>query len=265
MIFAEIMFVNEKCWFEMLNEMLIKMLLKCWSKCWLTIWWNLSKAAFDANTSDALTKFRCQKCYILMIECTDGFSICVCYWAVKLQIIDNVKNAAFWWSNALTGFRYCQKIIFDAETIKCIDEFSMLSKNCILIIECIDKFDDDVKKIAFWRLNALTNWRFCQKIAFDAEKIKCIDEFSMMSKKLHFDNWMHGRIFDLFDANKSQTNKRNESQTDKQTTKREMKRCLLTVKTNKLIREKWWKQWFNRDVFKKRAESTATNNWSWNF
>ena len=47
--------------------------------------------------------------------------------------------------------RDCQKIAFNVETIKRIDEFS----------------------------------NFCQKIAFDIETIKCIDKFSNFVKKLH--------------------------------------------------------------------------------
>ena len=64
----------------------------------------------------------------------------------------------------------------------------------MLIEMLIEMLIDDLMKfvrVAFDAKNAsdaLTNFRCCQKTAFDAETIRCIDEFSMMSKKLHSEN-----------------------------------------------------------------------------
>ena len=62
-----------------------------------------------------------------------------------------------------------------------------------MLIEML--FDDLMKfaKAAFDAdtSNAQTSFRCCQKAAPDAETIRCIDEFSMMSKRLHPDNRMH--------------------------------------------------------------------------
>ena len=84
-------------------------------------------------------------------------------------------------SDALAGLRFCQKTAFNSETVRCIDEFSMMSKRLHL--------DDRMH----WRV-----FRFCQKTASNSETVRCIDGFSMMSKRLHPDDRMHWRVFDLF-------------------------------------------------------------------
>ena len=45
--------------------------------------------------------------------------------------------------------------------------------------------------------DALTNFRFCQKTAPDAETVRCTDGFSMMSGRLHPYDRMHWRVFDI--------------------------------------------------------------------
>ena len=90
---------------------------------------------------------------------------------IENDIVWNVVWNAVWSAdrNAVDNLMKFTKTAFDvdAEAVKCIDRF------------------DNVKKTAFWRLNALTDWRFCQKIASDVETIKCINEFSNFVKKLH--------------------------------------------------------------------------------
>ena len=135
--------------------MLLEVLIEMSIKCWLIIWWSCQKTAFNADTSNALTGFRCcQKC-------------CTWRWNDQMhwRIFDDVRKAALWWSNALTNFRFCQKAAFDAETIKCIDGFPSFCQKTepdAETIRCIDRFDDDVKKTVS-----------------DFETIRYIDEFSI--------------------------------------------------------------------------------------
>ena len=141
------------------------------------------------------------------------------------------------------------------ETIGCIDGFSILSKNCI------------------WQWNDQMHWRifdFCQRTAFDAETIRCIDEFSILFRCL--DYRCNGEILtdDAGRPTGRQTKRTANKQTDDKASK--MKRCLLTVKTGKLIREKMVKsndsivkllknvlnrlqQTVGREVFRERAKN----------
>ena len=110
-------------------------------------------------------------------------------------------------------------------------------KNCTLMIECIDELTI-LPKNCIWRWNEQMHWliwRWCQK--------NCI---------WFWNSQIHWQIFDLsrcldyrcsgevFDCLMTQTGCQADRQTNRQT-KRQMRRCLLTVKADKLIREKWWK------------------------
>ena len=150
MIFAEIMFADEKCWFEMLNEMLIKMLIEM--------------------LINDLMKFSPGCIQRWYVKCIDGFSD----FAKKLHL--TLKR-----SDALTNFRWCQKGC--TLMIECTDGFSVLSESCTWRWngQMHWRIFDVAKKVAPWRLNALTNWRFCQKTASDAETIKCTDELTIIS------------------------------------------------------------------------------------
>ena len=124
-----------RCW--------MKCWLKCWSKCWLAIWWNFSRAASNADTSNALADFP-----ILSKNCTWLWNDQM-HW----RIFDEVRKAAPWWSNALTNFRFCQKTAPDAETIKCIDGFSILSEGCT------------------WLWNSQMHWRIDYDLAVSATDV----------------------------------------------------------------------------------------------
>ena len=88
-----------------------------------------------------------------------------------------------WYVKCIDGFsNFCQKIASDFETIKCIDKFSILSKNCILMIECIDGFSI-LSKGCIWFWNNQMHWRI-----FDLSE-NCI---------WRWNDQMHWRIFDLF-------------------------------------------------------------------
>ena len=147
----------------MLNEVLIKMLFEVLIEMLIDDLMEFVRTAFDADTSNALTNFRCQKCCIRRLKrsvrCTDEFSIlsenCIWRWNDQMhwRVFDFVKklHLTLKRSDALTDFRWCQK-------------------GCI------------------WLWNSQIHWRifdFCQKTASDAETIRCIDEFAIFVKKLH--------------------------------------------------------------------------------
>ena len=122
--------------------------------------------------------------------------------------------------------------------IKCTDGFSMLSEMLHLTLK---------------RSNALTNFRWCQKNCI--LMIECIGEFSILSKNCiwFWNNQMHWQIFDFW---RRQVGRRTNENADKQT-ERNVKWndvCWLLKQAN-WFAKKWWKQWFNRDAFKERAES----------
>ena len=113
------------------------------------------RIASDAETVRCIDKFRfCQKVApdVKTIRCTDKFpSLCslsncktASYWRYQKcctqrwngrmhwQIFDVIRKTALWWSNALTIFLcICQRTAFNAETIECIENFSILSKSWI--------------------------------------------------------------------------------------------------------------------------------------
>ena len=140
----------------MFFEMLIKYCLTCWFKCCLMIWRNCQKAASNAET----------------IERTDGF------------VMSEMLHLTLKRSDALTGFWiFINETIPNAEEIACIDEFSNFFQ-----WGWIQRWDGwvywrifgFVKKLhsTLKRLNALTGFRICQKIASDIETIRCIDGFA---------------------------------------------------------------------------------------
>ena len=245
---------------EMLNEMLIKMLIEILIEMLFDDLMEFVKTASDVDdASNAQTNLRCcQKCCTqrwndrvhwrvcgfvrkiasddVTVRCTDGFSNFV----KKLHL--TLKQ-----SDALTNFRWCQKGC--TLMIECIDEFSILSENCI------------------WRWNDQMHWRIDYDLAVSVTNV--------MTKFWLFD-----------DADKSQTDKRNESQTDRQTTKRRKWNdvCWLLKQTSwfakndesndsivKLLKNvlNRLQQTTDRETFKKRAKNlkkkSTTMIRSWRF
>ena len=175
-----------------------------------------------------------------------------CWSRCWLTVWWNFRRAAFNAddaSNAQASFRVCQKVAPDFETVRCIGGFSILSEDCI------------------WLWNSQMHWRvfdIVRKLHLTLKQSDALTDFL-----IYFAVSITGVVarFWLYDADRSAGRQAGRT-ADKQAgrTKRQMRRCLLTAKADKLIREKWWKQWFSRDVFKKRAESKlSTNSWSWRF
>ena len=115
------------------------------------------------------------------------------------------------------------------------------------------KFFDFVKKLnlTMKRLNALTSFRY--DLAVSATDI--IAKFWLCDLAVSITDVV-AKLWLFNDANKSQTEKQNEPQTNKQTTKRRKWNdvCWLLKQTNWFAKNDE-KQRFNRDVFIKRIES----------
>ena len=174
------------------------------------IWWDVCRAASNADTSDALTGFP-----ILPEDCTWRWE-----GQVHWRIFDDAKKTAPWWSDALTNFRWCQKSC--TLMIECIDGFSILSEGCTWL------WDSQMH----WRI-----WRWCQKCYI--LMIECTGEFSINFAVSVTD--AVARFLTVWWRRQAggQTGGSGRRQTDK--ARRQMRRCLLTFKASKLIREKWWK------------------------
>ena len=137
-------------------------------------------------------------------------------------------------SNAQASSRWCQKAASDDKTIRCTDEFSMMSKKLHLDDRMHWRIFDFAKRLhlTLKQSDALTDFRFCQKTASDSETIKCIDEFSILSESCIWlwNNQMHWQIdYDLAvsatdvvtrfwlmtQTNRRQTDKTNRKQTNR--------------------------------------------------
>ena len=157
MIFAEIIFVDEKCWFEMLNKILIKVLFEMLIEILIDDLMGFVRAASDADTSDALTGFP-----ILPKNCNWLWNNQM-HWRIYCVFVKRL-HLTLRRSNALTDFRWCQE-------------------NCILMLECTGGFSI-LPKNCIWRWNDQMHWRvfdFCQKTASDSETIRCTDGLTMVS------------------------------------------------------------------------------------
>ena len=194
----------------------------CWLRCWLRFW---SRC--------------CLRCWS---RC------CLAVWWGFRRAASNADT-----SDALAGFSVLSEMLHPDDRVHW-RIFRFCQKCCILMIECIDGFDDDVRNAAPWWSIGLAVFRFCQRAASDSETVRCIDGFSMMSERLHPDDRVHWRVFD-FVRELHLTLRRSDALADflfvwrrqvagRQTggaTRRQMRRCLLAVKAGKPIRERWWK------------------------
>ena len=163
-------------------------------------------------------------------------------------------------------FRFCQKAAPDSETIRCTDEFSILSESCTWrwndqmhwrIFDVARKLHLTLK-----RSDALTNFRWCQKGCI--LMIECIGGFpiylAVSTTGVVARFWLFG---DADRQTDKQANRAASRQTERDVRWNDV--CWLLKQAN-WFAKKWWKQWFSRDAFKKRAESKlSTNNWSWRF
>ena len=106
---------------EVLNEVLIKMSFEV-----------LIEVLFEVLIEvliDGLMGFSPGCIQRWYVRCTGEFSVmsesCIWRWndQVHWRVFDDVRKVAFWWSNALAGFRYCQRAAPDAEAVRCTDGF----------------------------------------------------------------------------------------------------------------------------------------------
>ena len=180
--FAEMIFVDEKCWLRCWMKCWLKCCLKCWSRFYLTIWWVLSRLHPTLmmrqmyRRSNALTSLRiCQK-------------NCIWRWGCQMhwRVFDVVKrlHLTLKRSDALTNFRFCQKTASDSKTITYTDEFSVyLSENCI------------------WLWNNQMHWRifcvFVRKLHLTMKRSNALTNFRFFARKLHFNDEIHWRISDI--------------------------------------------------------------------
>ena len=134
LIFAEITFVDEKRW------------SKCWSKCclmcWLDVAWRADPDAvwwFDEVVRDlhptlrrlnALTDLRC--------------------FAKRLHL-------TLWRSDALAGFRICQRAASDDEAVRCTGGFSVLPERLHLTLRRSDALTD-------WQYQKCCTQRWCRRM-----------------------------------------------------------------------------------------------------
>ena len=88
-------------------------------------------------------------------------------------------------SNALAGFRCCQKAAPDAETIRCIGGLSkFLPENCTWLwgSQMHWRIDDVLPESCTWHWNNQMHWRifgFVKKTASNAETVERTDEFAV--------------------------------------------------------------------------------------